>query len=69
MNKKNYIQKRVSEDVWRIFRTVYEINHPEPMSDKQILLTRKLSDYVYEKFATQMSRDRLKSIFGEDKDE
>ena len=64
MNKKDYVHRRVSEDVWDIFCKVYEIKHP-PSSGKQEELLRCMSDYVYDKFATQISKERLKNIFGE----
>jgi hypothetical protein len=65
MNKKNYVHKRVGEDIWEIFRKVYEISSSNPTSEKQQKLLDEVSDYVYDKFATQLSRDKLKRIFGE----
>lgn len=69
MNKKNYVQKKVSQDVWDMFRKVYQIGHPDPTSEKQEELLRVVSDYIYDKFATQISKERLKKIFGEVKDD
>lgn len=66
MNKKEYVRKRVTRDVWDLFSEVYDIKRSKPSSDKQLELLDKMSDYVYEKFATQISRDRLKTIFGDD---
>lgn len=68
MNKKGYVRKKVGEDVWSIFREVYEIGHPSPTSEKQELLLNKVADYVYDRFATQISRERLKKIFEETSD-
>ena len=65
MNKKNYVRKQVGSDIWDIFSDVYQISHPAPTSEKQEQLLRRVSDYVYDKFATQISKERLKKIFGE----
>ncbi len=67
MNKKSYVQKKIGEDIWAIFSEVYGIASSDPTSERQELLLRKVSDYVYEKFATQISRDKLKGIFEENK--
>ncbi len=65
MSKRDYIRTKVSQDVWSIFRKVYEINHPNPSSEKQEELLLEMSNYVYEKFATQLSKEKLKAIFGD----
>jgi hypothetical protein len=69
MNKKSYVRKQVGEDVWQMFKSTYKVYADEPTSDMQRELLAKIADYIYDKFATQISKTRLEDIFKKDSDD
>jgi hypothetical protein len=65
MTKENLVRKMVNQHVWGIFKKVYNIGSDNPTSDNQQSLLDKMSEYVYDSYASKMSVTSLKAMLKE----